>query len=162
FGANAGAFIVVVPVLVMAAGQLAGGLAWLAVSGEDAHDLVVTAPLPAPLVLRAKIEAVLAALGLVLLPVLALIALASPLVAVITAVCAACSAASGTAIQLWFRTPMRRSVFRRRQVASRIATMSEAFVSIMWAGVAALLVGGGWIAIMAVLPGVIAIAILGL
>ncbi|MBU1305500.1 MAG: permease, partial [Alphaproteobacteria bacterium] len=44
FGNDAGAFVVVVPVLVMASGQLAGGLAWLAISGEDAHDLVVTAP----------------------------------------------------------------------------------------------------------------------
>ena len=32
--------VLLVPVLVMAAGQLAGGLAWLAISGEDAPDLV--------------------------------------------------------------------------------------------------------------------------
>ena len=55
---------------------------------------------------------------------------------------------------------MRRSMFRRRQVASRMATISEAFVSIMWAGVAALLASGGWIAIMAALPALIALAIL--
>src|SRR5690606_2965515 len=54
FGADAGLFVVVVPVLVMASGQLAGGLAWLALSGEDAHDLVVTAPVPPRAVLRAK------------------------------------------------------------------------------------------------------------
>jgi ABC-2 type transport system permease protein len=53
-------------------------------------------------------------------------------------------------------------MFRRRQVASRIATISEAFVSIMWAGVAALLAGGGLIAIMAALPALIAIGILAL
>jgi hypothetical protein len=40
FGDAAGIFVVVAPVLVMASGQLAGGLAWLAISGEDAHDLV--------------------------------------------------------------------------------------------------------------------------
>ena len=40
------ALILLVPVLVMAAGQLAGGLAWLAISGEDAPELVATAPLP--------------------------------------------------------------------------------------------------------------------
>ena len=44
-----GAFQLLVPVLVMAAGQLAGGLAWLAISGEDAPDLVATAPVPADL-----------------------------------------------------------------------------------------------------------------
>ena len=70
-------------------------------------------------------------------PLLLLLALASPVAALITAACAALAAASATAIQLWFRSPMRRSMFRRRQVASRLATLSEAFVSIMWAGVAA-------------------------
>ncbi|HHY51279.1 MAG TPA: permease, partial [Alphaproteobacteria bacterium] len=113
-------------------------------------------------VLRAKIEAVLVVLGLILLPILALLAIASPLVAMVAAACSACAAASATAIQLWFRTPMRRSMFRRRQVASRLATMSEAFVSIMWAGVAALLVSGGWIAIVAVVPGLVAVGILAL
>jgi ABC-2 type transport system permease protein len=52
-------------------------------------------------------------------------------------------------------------MFRRRQVASRMATLSEAFVSIMWAGVGALLVSGGWIALMSALPVLIALAILG-
>src|SRR4030095_13574360 len=44
YGQTAGTYVVVIPVIVMAAGQLAGGLSWLAISGEDAHDLVVTAP----------------------------------------------------------------------------------------------------------------------
>ena len=46
YGEGTGALVVLVPVLVMAAGQLAGGLAWLAISGEDAPDLVATAPVP--------------------------------------------------------------------------------------------------------------------
>ena len=49
FGDGTGALLLLVPVLVMAAGQLAGGLAWLAISGEDAPDLVATAPVPARL-----------------------------------------------------------------------------------------------------------------
>ena len=60
FQAGGGALNLLVPVLVMAAGQLAGGLAWLTISGEDAPDLVATAPVPARFILRAKIEAVLA------------------------------------------------------------------------------------------------------
>jgi ABC-2 type transport system permease protein len=160
FGDAAGIFVVITPVLVMASGQLAGGLAWLAISGEDAHDLVVTAPLEPRLILRAKIESVLVVLAVILTPILLLIALSSPQMAAITGLCAALAAGSATAIQLWFRIPMRRSMFRRRQVASRMATISEAFVSIMWAGVAALLASGGWIALVAVVPALIAIAIL--
>ena len=45
FGDDGDTLVVLVPVFVMAAGQLAGGLAWLAVSGEDAPDLVATAPI---------------------------------------------------------------------------------------------------------------------
>ena len=49
FGSHSDDLVLLVPVLVMAAGQLAGGLAWLAISGEDAPDLVATAPIPAQL-----------------------------------------------------------------------------------------------------------------
>jgi ABC-2 type transport system permease protein len=77
FGEGAGAVVVLVPVLVMAAGQLAGGLAWLAISGEDAPELVATAPISATQILRAKIEAVIGIIGLVFLPFVAAIALIS-------------------------------------------------------------------------------------
>ncbi len=77
FGEGAGAAVVLVPMLVMAAGQLAGGLAWLAISGEDAPELVATAPVAAAQILRAKIEAVMGVIGLVFLPFVAAIALMS-------------------------------------------------------------------------------------
>lgn len=159
FGNDAGAFVVVVPVLVMAAGQLAGGLAWLAISGEDAHDLVVTAPVSARTVLIAKIEAVLTVIAVVMAPLLLLMAISSPRMALVTAFCVALSAGSATAIQLWFRVVAKRSMFRRRQVASRAATLSEAFASIMWAGTGALMAGGSWLAIG---PAIVALFVLGL
>ena len=40
---------------------------------------------------------------------------------------------------------MRRAMFRRRQVASRAATISEALSSIMWAGAAVLYAGDQWL-----------------
>lgn len=159
FGNAAGAFVVVVPLLVMASGQLAGGLAWLAISGEDAHDLVSTAPVSPGMVLIAKIEAVLVVIAAVLAPLLLLMAITSPTMALVTAFCAGLSAGSATAIQLWFRMPAKRSMFRRRQVASRAATLCEAFASIMWAGTGAILVAGSWLAIG---PAVVALLVLGL
>jgi ABC-2 type transport system permease protein len=147
YGDRAGAYVVVVPVLVMAAGQLAGGLAWLAISGEDAHDLVATAPVAPRAVLTAKIEAVLVIIALVLAPLLLMLALSSVQIALVTAACAAISASSATAIQLWFRVPAKRSMFRRRQVASRAATLTEAFASILWAGTGAVWAAGSWLAI---------------
>jgi ABC-2 type transport system permease protein len=130
--------MLVTPVLVMAAGQLAGGLGWLTISGEDAPDLVATVPLPPSSVIRAKIEVVLLVIGTLFAPLVAALLLASPLQAAVTATGVIIAAASATAIQLWFRVQARRSQFRRRQTSSRLATFAEAFSSIGWAATAAL------------------------
>jgi ABC-2 type transport system permease protein len=138
FADNSAAIVLITPVIVMAAGQLAGGLAWLTISGEDAADLVTTAPLPSSRVIRAKIEVVLIAIGVMFAPLILALAFASPLQAVVTAAGIALAAVSATAIQLWFRMQARRSQFRRRQTSSRLATFAEAFSSIGWAATAAL------------------------
>jgi ABC-2 type transport system permease protein len=138
FADNSAALVLVTPVVVMAAGQLAGGLAWLTISGEDAPDLVATAPLPASRVTRAKIEVVLIAISVIFAPMVIALAFAAPWQAAVTALGVVVAAASATAIQLWFRVQARRSQFRRRQTSSRFATFAEAFSSIGWAATAAL------------------------
>ena len=132
------AIVLITPVIVMAAGQLAGGLAWLTISGEDAADLVATAPLTPSRVIRAKIEVVLIAIAAIFAPLVAALLFASPLQAVVTAAGVIIAAVSATAIQLWFRVQAKRSQFRRRQTSSRLATFAEAFSSIGWAATAAL------------------------
>jgi ABC-2 type transport system permease protein len=132
-----GAYNLLVPVLVMAAGQLAGGLAWLAISGEDAPDLVATAPVPASFILRAKVEAVLGVIALVFAPMVAVLAMLSPWHALVASGGIVIATMAATAIQLWFRSQAKRSQFRRRQVSSRVATFTEAFSSIGWAATAA-------------------------
>jgi ABC-2 type transport system permease protein len=147
------AYMLLVPVLVMAAGQLAGGLAWLAISGEDAPDLVATAPIPARFIVRAKIEAVLGVIALVFAPLVAVLAIASPWHAVVTTGGIIVATTAATSIQLWFRSQAKRSQFRRRQVSSRMATFAEAFSSIGWAATAAVASASLWLAIA---PGLIA------
>jgi ABC-2 type transport system permease protein len=132
-----GAYALLVPVLVMASGQLAGGLAWLAISGEDAPDLVATAPVPARFILRAKVEAVLGVIGIVFAPLVVALALMAPWHALIAAAGIVIATTAATSIQLWFRGQAKRSQFRRRQVSSRVATFAEAFSSIGWAATAA-------------------------
>jgi len=151
FGANSSDVVLLVPVLVMAAGQLAGGLAWLAISGEDAPDLVATAPIPPGFVIRAKIEAVILSVLMVFAPFSAIMALASPRDAAVATAGVVVSAASATLIQLWFRTQARRKHFRRRQTSSRVATFAEAFSSIAWAATAGLAAAGHWQAAMTAL-----------
>ena len=147
-----------VPVFIMTAGQLAGGLAWLALSGEDAHELILSAPVSPGRVLRAKIEAVFAGIALVLGPFLLVLAVFAPFAALVAALGVAAAAASSTAIQLWFRTQARRSLFRRRQQSSRVATFAEALCSIGWAGTGAVAATGTW---LAAVSGLVVLAMVG-
>jgi ABC-2 type transport system permease protein len=154
---HGGAVLVLVPVLTMAAGQLAGGLAWLAISGEDAPDLVATAPVPPRAIVSAKIEAVLGGVAVVFLPVIAALAFLVPFHGLVAVVGIVVAAASATQIQLWFRSQAKRDHFRHRLVSSRTATFAETFSSMAWAVTAALATSGSW---HAVLSALIAIALL--
>jgi ABC-2 type transport system permease protein len=158
FGEGSDASILIVPVLVMGAGQLAGALAWLAICGEDAPDLIASAPLTGARVLCAKAEAVMRGIVLVFSPFILALAVIAPFGALVACVGIAIGAGSATSIQIWFRSQAKRSYFRRRQTSSRIATIAEALSSCSWAGTGALAAGGSWLAIVG---GVVALAILG-
>jgi ABC-2 type transport system permease protein len=138
------ALLSVVPILVMASGQLAGGLTWITVTGEDAPDLVASAPISARAIVSAKIEAVLSAVGFVVVPLIVVLTLSAPRLAAITVFGIMASALSGTMIQIWFRAQARRSTLRRRQIPSRIVTVAEALSSILWASTAVLAAIGAW------------------
>jgi ABC-2 type transport system permease protein len=157
FADSSTAIVLITPVIVMAAGQLAGGLAWLTISGEDAADLVATAPLPPSRVIRAKIEVVLIAIGVIFAPLVLALGFASPSQAAVTAIGVVIAAASATSIQLWFRVQAKRSQFRRRQTSSRLATFAEAFSSIGWAATAALVLA---VPIAAVISGIVTAGLL--
>jgi ABC-2 type transport system permease protein len=157
FFSEAGVAAFLSPILIMAAGQLGGGLAWLAVSGEDAPELIATAPVPANNVLRAKVEAVIIGVAIVFVPLVLMLAAVAPFAALVSLVGAAVAAGSATAIQYWFRAQAKRSHFRRRQTSSKIATFAEALSSNGWAGAGAVAATGTW---LAVIPGAIVVAML--
>jgi ABC-2 type transport system permease protein len=146
FAGKVGSLLILVPILVMAAGQLAGGLAWLAVSGEDAPELIGTAPVSVGAIVSAKIEAVLAAIALVFAPLVAGLALAAPRLGAVAAAGIGISAFAAVMIQIWFRAQAQRGRFRNRQTSSKLATLAEALSSISWAGAAALAASGTWLA----------------
>lgn len=157
FGEQSNAAALITPVIVMAAGQLSGGLAWLTISGEDARDLIATAPLSPARVMRAKVEVVLMIIAAVFAPLVLPLAFASPIQACVAALGVALAGASATAIQFWFRSDARRSQFRRRQTASRFATFAEAFSSIGWAATAALALS---MPVMAAISAAVTVAVL--
>ncbi len=156
YGEGNGAALLV-PVLIMAAGQLAGGLAWLAISGEDAPDLIASAPVAAARVWRAKAEAVAGGIAMVFGPIVIGLAIIGPSLGVTAFFGIAVAGISATLIQFWFRAQVKRSLFRRRHVSSRIATFAEALSSIIWAGAGAVAVVSLWLAIV---PSAMALVIL--
>jgi ABC-2 type transport system permease protein len=157
FSDSSAAAILIAPVIVMAAGQLAGGLAWLTISGEDAADLVATAPIPGARVTRAKIEVALITIAVIFAPLVAALAFVSLVQAAVTAMFVIIATVSAAAIQLWFRVQAKRSQFRRRQTSSRVATFAEAFCSIGWAATAALAIS---VPVVALISGAMTAAIL--
>jgi ABC-2 type transport system permease protein len=158
YGSSSGALIVLAPVLTMAAGQLGGGLAWLAVSGEDAPDLIASAPVTPQQNLSAKVEAVLIAVFAIFSPFLLGILGHSWVIALVVAGFVGLAAMSSTLIQIWFRSQARRRYFRRRQTSSRIATFAEAFSSVSWASAAAVAANQSWMAIGPVIIAVLVVA----
>ncbi len=156
FHERSGASVLLVPILIIAAGQLAGSLAWLAISGEDAPDLIASAPVTNARLLRAKTEAVMGVIVIVFGPFIVLLAVVAPISALVTALGVTTAAASATSIQCWFRVQAKRSQLRRRHTSSRVATFAEALSSFSWAGAGALAAASTW---LAVIPGLIALAI---
>jgi ABC-2 type transport system permease protein len=152
------AYVVLIPVIVMAAGQLAGGLAWLTISAEDAPDFVASAPIAPSSILLAKVEAVIGMVALVFAPMVVVLAFDSVRASIVLTLGILTAAAAATLIQLSFRVQAKRSQFRRRQTSSRIATFAEAFSSISWAATAAMTANGTWFAL---LPALAALGILG-
>ena len=156
FDTGISAATLLVPVLITASGQFTGGLAWLAISGEDAPELIETAPVPAMQVLRAKTEAVLSGTLMIFGPFLLALALLSVRAALIAAVGILVAGAAAMAIQFWYRLQAHRGRIRRRQTASRLTTFTEAFSSIGWATTGAFVAAGMWIAWI---PGAISLGI---
>ncbi|MEP1574687.1 permease [Roseibium album] len=159
FGENTEISVIIAPVIVMAVGQLAGGLAWLTISGEDAPDLIATAPISLFTRLWAKVLSVLTLIATILLPIALCLALISLWGAVVSFAGAMIAAASAILVQLWFRSQAERTTFRRRQVASKASTLAEAAASISCAAGTALIAAGSPLAL---LPVVLLLIVLGI
>lgn len=158
FGGDTEISVIIAPVVVMAVGQLAGGLAWLSISGEDAPDLIATAPISAFTRLWAKVLSVLILIAAIMLPIALGLVFISLWGAVVTFTGALIAAASAILVQLWFRAQGNRSNFRRRQVASKASTLAEAAASISCAAGTALVAAGSPLAL---LPVVLLLIVLG-
>ncbi len=130
------------PTIVVVAAQVAASLAWITVSGEDAPELIASAPVAAVAVDRAKLSAVaLPVFAIVGLPLLGL-ALISWRSAAIAAVFAVGAATSTALLNFWHPMPGNRRGMLRRHSQSKLVAMVEHALAILWAiGIVFALIG---------------------
>lgn len=148
------------PALTLLAGTLAGSLTWIAVSAEDAPDLLASAPVSAKTVDRAKfLSAVTPVLALMAIPVVVLL-VRDAWAGVWTAGGVIASSNAAALIGLWRRAPgTRREFVRRRSKGTLMAGLGQALVAMGITATAGLgAYGLPWIAI---LPAILAAAMLG-
>ena len=127
-------------VSVAVAGQLVGSFAWLAVSAEDAPDLIAVAPVAKAEVDRVKLGAALAMAAPIALLLPIAIALQSPLGALVTLAMTAGGGAAAGLIELKLGKPAERKSFNRRRPGSFVTRVLTLIVTIVLGGVAAVAV----------------------
>jgi ABC-2 type transport system permease protein len=135
------------PSIVVIAAQLAGSLAWIALSGEDAPEFLATAPVARREIERRKIETIAVPIAFLLALPLAGLALASPWSALLAGLFATGAGVSTALLNLWRQAPARRSMVLRRHGQSKLVGMIEHLLSILWAVGAAVAIIGSWLAL---------------
>jgi ABC-2 type transport system permease protein len=122
---------------VLIAGQLVGSFAWLAISGEDAPDLLNVAPVARRQVERAKLASAMlmaAPLGLVL-PVA--LAFTTPVGALLTLAFTLTGGACAGLIEIKWQKPAPRKTFVRRRSGGFVAGLLTILTSAIFGGAAA-------------------------
>jgi ABC-2 type transport system permease protein len=123
------------PTIVVIAAQVAASLAWLTVSGEDAPELIATAPVNPDTVDNAKLTAVALPLVVILALPLVGLALISWQIAALTVVVCAAAATSTALLNFWHPMPSNRRGMLRRHSQSKLIGLAEHALSFIWASV---------------------------
>lgn len=145
------------PTIVVVAAQVAASLAWITVSGEDAPELIASAPVSSVAADRAKLSAVaLPVLAIVALPLMAL-AIASWRSALVAAAFATAAATSTALLNFWHPMPGNRRGMLRRHSQSKLVALVEHTLAVCWAvAIVFALLGNA----MAVLPVTVVVGVL--
>jgi ABC-2 type transport system permease protein len=139
------------PTIVVIAAQVSASLAWLMVSGEDAPELMASAPVQASEVDRAKLTAVALPVFVIVAAPLAGLALVSWRIALLSAVFASAGAASTALLNFWHPMPGNRRGMLRRHSQSKLIALVEHALAILWAIAIVLTLMSSPIALIAIL-----------
>lgn len=132
------------PTMVIVMAQLSAALAWVAVSSEEAQDLMASAPMHDAEQQRRKLEAVASPLIALFAPVILWLAWISPLNALAMALFAGAAAASTALVNIWRPQPGKRSAMLRRYAQSKIVAIAELLIAILWSMAAILFLQERW------------------
>jgi ABC-2 type transport system permease protein len=128
--------------LTFMANQVAGSLAWITISAEEAPEVLASAPAPISLIRRAKMAAVILVVSGLLAPVLLPLIVLAPVAGL--AASAGCAAAMLSAVLLntWWQRPAKRSEFRNRRNTSWFVTVAELGLGLLIGGATGLFAAG--------------------
>ena len=141
------AVIALAPTIIVVASQVAASLAWIVVSGEDAPELIASAPVAPAAIDRAKLSAIALPVVLILAMPLAGLAILSWKVALITALFSAGAVTSTALLNLWHPMPGNRRGMLRRHSQSKLIGLVEHGMAVSWAVAVVLTMLGSWTAL---------------
>jgi ABC-2 type transport system permease protein len=140
--------------LALMASQVAGSLAWITISAEDAPDLLACAPAEISLVRRGKMAAAALPVAALLAPFLLPLTVMAPVVGLAAIAGCAYATVAVVLMNLWWQRPAKRSEFRnRRRGASWFVAIAEFIVGLLIAAATGLLAAGTF---WALVPGGVA------
>ena len=149
--------LAVASAVVVIAAQVSASLAWIAVSAEEAPELLATAPARAGRIDRYKLSAIAVPVFVVVaVPTIGL-AFASVRVALLTLVISALAATSTALLNLWHPMPGNRRGMLRRHQQSKLVALVEHALAVIWAIGIMIAIHSAWFTI---LPLVVVAAIL--
>ena len=125
--------------IVFLTGQLAGNLAWVVVSAEDSPELIVSAPIRGPEVVRAKLLVSLGPVAVVAALPIALLSYVEPLAGLSALVFGVCAWTSVGLLNVWYAKPAdRKQMMRRQRSGGGLMGLVEMLVLFGWSGAAML------------------------
>jgi ABC-2 type transport system permease protein len=125
--------------LTLMAHQLSGSLAWLAISAEEAPELLASAPASPQMLMRAKVCAIALTVGVVVAPVVLALLIVAPFEALVTTFACTGATLSAALMNVWWQRPGKRTAFRDRAPAPWFVTLAELGLALLIALAAGLL-----------------------
>lgn len=125
--------IALTPLIVVLAAQISASLAWITVSGEDAPEVIATAPIPATQSALAKLSAIAIPLAVILAVPIFSLAVIAPAAAMFAVGFSALAASSTALLNFWHPLAGNRRSLLRRHSQSKVIAIAEHGLALLWA-----------------------------